>query len=77
MGDEEEADDHRSHEVVASRFEEVCTPPRAVSDVIADEIRDDSWIPRVIFRYSRLDLAHQVCAYVGCLGVDSPSELGE
>ena len=69
--------DHRSDVLGGSRLEEVRATTRAVTDVVADEIGDDSGISWVVFRNSCLDLADKVGTQVRRLRVDAAAQLGE
>src|SRR3972149_4599643 len=54
--------------------EEGAAHPRHVPHVIAHVVGDDRGVPRVVLGNSRLDLADQVGAHVGRLGVDAASD---
>ena len=79
MGDREDGDaqDHGADVLGGHRFEEVGAAAGAVADVVADEVGDDGGVARVVLRDARLDLADEVSADVGSLGVDTAAELGE
>ena len=61
----------------AVRLEQVRATAGAVADVVADEVRDDARVARVVLGDALLDLADEVRADVGGLGVDAAAELGE
>ena len=52
-------------------YEEVCRHPSAIADVIADVVRDDRRVARVVFGDSGFDLAHEIGADGGGFGVNS------
>src|SRR5262249_38123528 len=58
-------------------LEQVGRHSSAVADVVADVVSDDCGVARVILRDAGLDLADQVGADVGGLGVDATAEAGE
>ncbi len=72
-----DAQDHRADVLGRRRLEQVGTTTGAVTDVVADEVGDDAGVAGVILGDALLDLAHQVRADVGGLGVDAAAELGE
>ncbi len=51
--------------------------PGAVADVVADVVRDDGRVARVVLGDARLDLADEVGADVGGLREDAAAEPGE
>ena len=77
--DEEDggAEDHGADVLGGRGFEEVRAAAGAVAHVVADEVGDDGRVARVVLRDALLDLAHEVRADVGGLGVDTAAELGE
>ena len=79
LGDREDrdAEDHRADVLGGGRLEEVGAAAGAVADVVADEVGDDARVARVVLGDARLDLADEVGADVGGLGVDAAAELGE
>ena len=72
-----DAEDHRADVLGGGRLEEVGAAAGAVADVVADEVRDDAGVARVVLGDAGLDLADEVGADVGGLGVDAAAELGE
>ena len=72
-----DAEDHRADVLGGRRLEEVGTTTRAVADVVAHQVRDDRRVARVVLGDTGLDLADEVSADVGGLGVDTAAELGE
>ena len=72
-----DAQDHGADVLGGRRFEEVRAAAGAVADVVADEVGDDGGVARVVLGDALLDLAHEVRADVGGLGVDTAAELGE
>ena len=71
------AEDHRADVLRGRRLEQVRAAARAVAHVVADEIRDDGGVARVVLRNPRFHLADEVRTHVGRLGVDTAAELGE
>ena len=79
--------DHQGHAEDQARddghlvgLEDVRRHAGAVTDVVTDEVGDDRRVARVVFRHARLDLADEVGADVGRLGVDAaahPHEQGQ
>ena len=76
-GVDADAQDHRADVLGGGRLEQVRTTAGAVADVVADEVGDDARVARVVFGDALLDLADEVRADVGGLGVDAAAELGE
>ena len=72
-----DAEDHRADVLGGGGLEQVGAAAGAVADVVADEVRDDARVARVVLGNARLDLADEVGADVGGLGVDTAAELGE
>ena len=72
-----DAEDHRADVLGGHRLEEVGATAGAVADVVADEVGDDGRVARVVLGDAGLDLADEVGADVGGLGVDTTAELGE
>ncbi len=72
-----DAQDHRADVLGGGRLEEVGAAAGAVADVVADEVGDDGRVARVVLGDAGLDLADEVGADVGRLGVDAAAELGE
>ena len=75
--EERDAEDHRADDLGGRRLEEVGAAAGAVADVVADEVGDDGRVARVVFGDAGFDLADEVGADVGGLGVDTAAELGE
>ena len=61
----------------AVRLEQVRATTGAVTDVVADEVRDDARVAGVVLRDALLDLADEIGADVGGLGVDAAAQLRE
>src|SRR5207249_12265964 len=59
------------------RSEQIRAAPGAIPHVVPHEVRDHRRVAGIVLRDPRLDLAHQVGAHVGGLGVDAAAELGE
>ena len=76
-GVDRDAQDHRADVLGSGGLEQVGAAAGAVADVVADEVRDDGRVARVVLGDALLDLAHEVGADVGGLGVDTAAELGE
>ena len=76
-GVDADAQDHRADVLGGGRFEQVRATAGAVADVVADEVGDDARVARVVLGDALLDLADEVRADVGGLGVDAAAELGE
>ena len=76
-GEDADAQDHRADVLGGGGLEEVRAAAGAVADVVADEVRDDARVARVVLGDALLDLADEVGADVGGLGVDAAAELGE
>ena len=72
-----DAEDHGADVLGGRRLEQVGATAGAVADVVADEVGDDGRVARVVFGDARFDLADEVGADVGGLGVDTAAELGE
>ena len=58
-------------------FEQVGRHAGAVTDVVADVVRDGGGVAWIVFGNSRFDLADHVAADVGPLGEDAAAETGE
>src|SRR5205085_1875682 len=69
--------DHRPDILGGGRLEQVCTTTGAVAHVVAHQVGDHGGVARIVFRYARFHLAHQVSAHVGGFRVNTASELGE
>ena len=72
-----DAQDHRADVLGGGRLEQVGAAAGAVADVVADEVRDDARVAGIVLGDALLDLADEVGADVGGLGVDAAAELGE
>ena len=79
VGDDVDGDaqDHGADVLGGRGLEQVGAAAGAVADVVADEVGDDGRVARVVLGDARLDLADEVGADVGGLGVDAAAELGE
>ena len=73
QGSEEDRGDH-GHRV---GLKQIGRHARTVADVVADVVRDDRRVARVVLRDPGFDLAHKVRTDVGCLGVDAAAQPGE
>ena len=71
------AEEHDRDERDGVGLEEVGGHARAVADVVADVVRDHGGVARVVLGDPGLDLADEVGADVGSLGVDAAAEAGE
>src|SRR5438093_53415 len=76
-GREASTEDHCPYVLARDRLEKIRTPPGNVTHIIPNEISNNSWVSRVIFWYSFLDLAHEICTHVGRFSVNPSSELSE
>ena len=65
--------DHRTH----VGFEDIGAHAGDIADVVADIVGDDTGIAGVVFGDACLDLAYQVAADVGGLGIDASAHAGE
>ncbi len=72
-----DAQDHGADVLGGRRLEEVGATTGAIADVVADKVRHDRRVARVILGDACLDLADKVGTDVGRLGVDPAAELGE
>jgi len=70
QGVDADAQDHGADVLSRGGLEEVGAAPGAVADVVAHEVGDDARVARIVLGDARLDLADEVGAYVGGLGVD-------
>ena len=78
--DQGQAEDQAGDDGDFVGLEDVGGHAGAVADVVAHEVGDDRRVARVVFGDAGLDLAHQVGADVGRLGVDAaahPHEQGQ
>ena len=72
------AEDDRRHEGDLVVLEEVGSGDAgAVADVVADVVGDGGRVARVVLREAGLDLADEVGAHVGVLGVDAAADAEE
>ena len=71
------AEDHGSDDGAHVGLEQVRAHAGHVADVVADVVGDGGRVQRVVLRDARFDLAHQVRADVGGLGVDAAAHAGE
>ncbi len=67
----------RGHHRADVALEQVGAHAGDVADVVADVVGDDGRVARVVLGNARLDLADQVGADVGRLGVDAAADAGE
>ena len=74
---EQAAEQHGRHGRDRVGLEEVGRHARAIADVVADVVRDDRRVARIVFRNAGLELADEVGTDVGGLGVDATAESGE
>ena len=74
---EAEAEHHRADDGADVGLEEVRAHARDVADVVADVVRDDGRVAGVVLGETRLDLADEVGADVGGLGVDAAADTRE
>ena len=58
-------------------FEEVGTAAGAVTDVITDQVGNNSGIAGIIFGNTGFNLTHQVSAHISSLGINTAAELSE
>ena len=72
-GGDRDRGDHRA----AVGLEDVRAHAGHVADVVTDVIGDNARVARVVFRDTGFDLAHQVGADVGALGVDAAADTRE
>ncbi len=75
--EERRAQHHGAHVLGGGGLEEVRAAAGAVADVVADQVRDDGGVAGGVLGDAHFDLADQVRADVGGLGVDTTTELGE
>src|SRR5579883_988278 len=71
------AKDHRADVFGRGRFEEISTTPSAVTDVVSHQVGDHRSVTGIILGDVRFDLADEVGAHVGSLGVDTAAKLRE
>ena len=76
-GIETDAKNHRADIFRRRGFEQIRAAAGAIANVIADKIRDDRGVARIVFRNSRLHFANKVGADVRRFGIDAAAELGE
>ncbi len=72
-----EPDEHRREDRADVAFEEVCTHTGDIADVVADVIRNDRRVTRIVFWNSCFDFANQIRADVRRLRVDTASHTRE
>ena len=77
IAEDRDAEDHRADVLGGGRLEQVGATAGAVADVVADEVRDDARVAGIVLGDALLDLADEVGADVGGLGVDAAAELRE
>ena len=71
------AEDHGADILRSGGFKDVRAAAGAVADIVSDQVGDDGRVARVVLGDSGFDLADQVGAHVGGLGVDAAAKLGE
>ena len=71
------ADDHGGAGALCTGAEEVSTHTGDVTDVIANVVSDNGRVTRIVFRNSRLDLANEVGANIGCFREDTAAHARE
>src|SRR5271157_4710417 len=69
--------DHGANALGGGGFEEVGASAGAVAYIIAHQVGDHGGVARVVLGEACLDLAHQVSAHVGGLGVDPAAQLSK
>ena len=67
----------RSNDRTGVRLEQVGAHARDIADVVAHVVGDGGGVARVVFRDAGLDLADEVCADIGGLGVNAAAHAGE
>ena len=72
--EQERAEQHGRDDRHRIGLEQVGCHPSAISHVVTDVVGDHRWVARIVFRYSRLDLANQVGADIGALGEDAAAQ---
>ena len=77
MREDGDAQDHGADVLGGGRLEEVGATAGAVADVVPDQVGHHGGVAWVVLGDPGLDLADQVGADVGRLGVDAAAELGE
>ena len=70
-------DDHRGDDRADVGLEEVGAHAGDVADVVTDVVGDGGGVPRVVLGDARVDLADEVGADVGGLGVDAAADAAE
>src|SRR5713226_7419134 len=61
----------------SDRFEEIGSPPSDISHIIPNKICYDRGVSWIIFRNPGFNLSHEISGHIGCLGVNSTTELCE
>ncbi len=74
-GEESCAENHGADVFSGGRFEDVRTTAGAVADVVTDQVSNDGRVARIVFGNAGLDLADEVGADIGGLGVDAAAKL--
>ncbi len=77
VGEDEIAKQHRRDRGNGVGLEQVGRHAGAVADVVADVVRDDGGVTRIVLGDAGLDLADEVSADIGRLGVDATTDSGE
>ena len=77
VGERERANQNRADQTDGVRFENVSGHSGAIANVVAHVVRDRGRIARIIFLEIALDLADEIRADVGGLGVDSAAKSRE
>ena len=75
--EQRDAENHRADVLGGGGLKDVRATAGAVADIVADQVGDDGGVARVVLRNARLDLADEVSADIGRLGVDAAAELRE
>ncbi len=77
MAEAGQTEDHRGHDRDLVTLENIGSHAGAVADVVADVVGDGGGVARVVLGDVFLDLAHEVGADVGGLGVDAAAHAHE
>ncbi len=75
--EERRAQDHGANVFGGRGLEDVRAAAGAVADIVTDQVGDDGGVARIVFGNAGFDLADQVGADVGGLGVDAAAKLRE